>query len=124
MPREDQFHHPGPICLGHGHEGRTAQGRTTADYGCHVTGAPHPTLLPAVLWGQAGRVREEVVGLHLDGGNEGSGEVGAKAGGQGQLVDVLVLAQGAGDGLLAQQLQAGHPVLHAHHVQGRSRSPP
>lgn len=83
---------------------------------------PEPTLLPAVLRGQAGRLREEAGGgLHLDGGGEGSGEVGAKAGGQGQLADILVLAQGAGDGLLAQQLQAGHPVLHAHHIQGWSR---
>lgn len=59
-------------------------------------------------------------GLYLDGGDEGSGEVGAKAGGQRQLADVLVFSQGAGNGLLAEQLQAGHPVLHADHVQGRS----
>lgn len=58
-------------------------------------------------------------GLYLDGGDEGSGEVRAEAGGQCQLADVLVFSQGAGNGLLAQQLQAGHPVLHTDHVQGR-----
>lgn len=70
---------------------------------------------------QCGGGREgRVDGLYLDGGDEGGREVGAKAGGQGQLADVLVFSQGAGDGLLAQQLQAGHAVLHAHHVQGWS----
>lgn len=64
----------------------------------------------------------EVGGLYLDGGDEGSGEVGAEARGQGQLADILVFSQGTGDGLLAQQLQARHPVLHTHHVQGWSRS--
>lgn len=67
-----------------------------------------------------GRKGGRVDRLYLDGGDEGSGEVGAKAGWQGQLADVLVFSQGAGDGLLAQQLQAGHTVLHAHHIQGRS----
>lgn len=54
--------------------------------------------------------------LYLDGRDEGGGEVRAKAGGQRQLADVLVFSKGAGDGLLAQQLQAGHTVLHAHHI--------
>lgn len=58
--------------------------------------------------------------LYLDGGDEGSGEVGAEAGGQGQLADILVFSQGAGDGLLAQQLEAGHPVFHPNHIQGWS----
>lgn len=58
---------------------------------------------------------------YLDSGDEGSGEVGAEARGQSQLADIFVFSQGAGNGLLAQQLQAGHPVLHAYHVQGRSR---
>lgn len=90
---------------------------------------PHVlTLVPSpvsalALWGAStgeGGGRGRGRGLYLDGGDEGSGEVGAEAGGQGQLADVLVLTQGAGDGLLAQQLQAGHPVLHTHHVQGWS----
>lgn len=39
---------------------------------------------------------------YLDGGDEGCGEVGAKAGRQSQLANILVLTQGAGDGLLTQ----------------------
>lgn len=112
---------------------RQHTGRTTAElwgaapllWSCSgpLAHLPDSALLPAVLPGQAGSQQgEEGAGgrLYLDGGDEGSGEVGAKAGGQGQLADVLVLSQGAGNGLLAQQLQAGHPVLHTHHVQGRS----
>lgn len=59
-------------------------------------------------------------GLYLDGGDEGSGEVGAETRGQTQLADVLVFSQGTGNRLLAEQLQAGHPVLYSDHVQGRA----
>lgn len=82
--------------------------------------SPSSALLQASPSGVASRGSKEEEKLYLDGGDEGSGEVGAKAGGQGQLADVLVLSQGAGNGLLAEQLQAGHPVLHAYHIQGRS----
>jgi hypothetical protein len=58
--------------------------------------------------------------LYLDGRDKGSREVGAEAGGQGQLADILVFSQGAGNGLLAQQLQAGHPMFHTNHIQGWS----
>lgn len=59
---------------------------------------------------------------YLDRWYEGSGEVRAEPRGQGQLADVLVIPQTAGNGLLAQQLQAGDPVLHSDNVQCRSRS--
>lgn len=58
--------------------------------------------------------------LYLDSRNEGSGEVGTEARGQGQLADILVFSKGAGDGLLAQQLEAGHPVFYTDHIQGWS----
>ena len=57
---------------------------------------------------------------HLDGGCEGSRDVGAQAGGDDQLGGVLLLPECRGDALLAQQLQAGHAVFHAHHVQRRA----
>lgn len=57
---------------------------------------------------------------YLDGGYESTGDVGAEQRGHVQLAHVLLLSQGAGDALLAQELQAGHPVLHAHHVQRRA----
>lgn len=57
---------------------------------------------------------------HLDGGYESTCDVGAEQRGHVQLAHVLLLSQGAGDALLAQELQAGHPVLHAHHVQRRA----
>lgn len=60
--------------------------------------------------------------FYLDCWYKGSGEVRAEPGGQGQLADVLVIPQAAGDGLLAQQLQTGDPVLHPDNVQRRPRS--
>lgn len=57
---------------------------------------------------------------YLDGGCEGGGDVDAEAGWHGELGHVLFLPDGAGDAMLAQQLQAGHPVLHTHYVQRRS----
>lgn len=57
---------------------------------------------------------------HLDGGYESTGDVGAEQRGHVQFAHVLFLSQGAGDALLAQELQTGHPVLHAHHVQRRT----
>lgn len=58
--------------------------------------------------------------LYLDGGNEGSGQVGTESRGQGQLADILIFSKGAGNGLLAQQLEARHSVFYANHVQGWS----
>lgn len=95
---------------------RLCRGRGAGVTSAHLLRDPRLPSPPAPPPPRAGGGR----GLYLDGGDEGSGEVGAEAGGQGQLADVLVLSQRAGDGLLAQQLQAGHPVLHAHHVQGRA----
>lgn len=60
--------------------------------------------------------------FYLDCWYEGSGEVRAEPRGEGQLADVLVIPQAAGDGLLAQQLQAGDPVLHSDNVQRGPRS--
>lgn len=80
---------------------------------------PHAlALAPRLPPGQAAGDKSESGRLYLDGGDEGRGEVGAEARGQGQLAGVLVLPEGTGDGLLAQQLKAGHPVLHTDHVQG------
>ena len=73
--------------------------------------------------GRTGRGEGEV---YLNSGNEGSGEVGTETRGQGQLVNVLVFSKGAGDGLLAQQLETGHAVLHTNHIQrwsGRHKQP-
>lgn len=58
--------------------------------------------------------------LHLDGGYESGGDVRAEQRGHVELPHVFLFSQGAGDALLAQELEAGHPVLHAHHVQRRS----
>ena len=55
--------------------------------------------------------------MHLDGGYESAGDIRAQQRGHVQFADVLFLAQGAGDALLAQELEAGHPVLHTHHIQ-------
>lgn len=60
--------------------------------------------------------------FYLDCWYKGSGKVWAEPRGQGQFADVLVIPQTAGDGLLAQELQAGHPVLDSDNVQCRSRS--
>lgn len=57
--------------------------------------------------------------MHLDGGYESTGDIRAEQRGHVQLPHVFLLSQGAGDALLAQELQAGHPVLHPHHVQRR-----
>lgn len=62
------------------------------------------------------------VSFYLDCWYKGSGEVRAEPRGQGQLADVLVIPQTAGDGLLAQQLQTGDPVLHSDNVQRGPRS--
>lgn len=60
------------------------------------------------------------LGVHLDGGDESSGDVRAEAGRHGELGDVLLFLHGGGDALLTEELQAGHAVLHSHHVQGRA----
>lgn len=57
--------------------------------------------------------------MHLDGGYESTGDIRAEQRGHVQLPHVFLLSQGAGDALLAQELQAGHAVLHPHHVQRR-----
>lgn len=55
--------------------------------------------------------------LYLDGGYESRGHIGTEQGRHVQLPHISLLSQGAGDTLLAQQLQTGHPVLHTYHVQ-------
>lgn len=66
------------------------------------------------------RKEEQRGSLYLDSGNEGSGEVGTESRGQGQLADILVFSKGAGDGLLAQQLEAGHSMFDTDHIEGWS----
>ena len=56
---------------------------------------------------------------YLDGGNKGRSDIGAEQRGHVQFTHVLLLPQSTGDALLAQELQAGHSVLHAHHQQRR-----
>lgn len=55
---------------------------------------------------------------HLDGWDESSGNIRAEQRRHVEFSHVLLLSQGAGDALLAQELKAGHPVFHTHHVQG------
>lgn len=57
-----------------------------------------------------------LLSFHLDCWYEGSGEVRAEPRGQGQLADILVIPQTASDGLLAQELQTGDPVLYSDNV--------
>jgi len=54
--------------------------------------------------------------FYLDCWYKGSGEVRAEPRGQGQFADILVIPQTASDGLLAQQLQTGDPVLDSDNV--------
>lgn len=60
--------------------------------------------------------------MHLDGGYESGGDVRAEQRGHVEFSHILLLSQGAGDALLAQELEAGHPVLHTHHVERRPTS--
>lgn len=60
--------------------------------------------------------------MHLDGGYESTGDIRAEQRGHVQFPHIFLLSQGAGDALLAQKLEAGHPVLHAHHIQRWSTS--
>lgn len=60
--------------------------------------------------------------MHLDGGYESSGDVRAEQRGHVEFSHILLLAQGAGDALLAQELETGHPVLHTYHVERRPAS--
>lgn len=54
--------------------------------------------------------------FYLDCWCKGSGEVRAEPRGQGQFADILVIPQTASDGLLAQQLQTGDPVLDSDNI--------
>lgn len=54
---------------------------------------------------------------YLDGGDKSSSDVGAKAGRHGELGHVLLFFHCGGDALLTEELQAGHAMLHPHHVQ-------
>lgn len=57
---------------------------------------------------------------YLDGGDKSSSDVGAKAGRHGELGHVLLFFHRGGDALLTEELQAGHAMLHPHHVQSRA----
>lgn len=94
-------------------------GRVQTEYSLCATSAT--SCISPVSCGRKAR-KEEQGGWegYLDGGNEGSGQVGTESRGQGQLADVLIFSKGTGNGLLAQQLEAGHSVLYSNHIQGWS----
>lgn len=57
-----------------------------------------------------------LLSFYLDCWYEGSGEVWTEPRGKGEFADILVIPQTASNGLLAQKLQAGDPVLYSDNI--------